>query len=123
MIDWQLVRFASPVLDLYDVLLTTSDKKSRAEYYHSMVDYYYQQLAAAIRRLGSDPDKLFTYDDLMAQMKKFGKYGMILTIISIVAFMPQENGVLLKDDATAQTMIRERATDMFDDFLQYGFYP
>lgn len=39
--------------------------------------HYHRTLAETIKKLGSDPEKLFTYDDLEGQLKKFGHFAFI----------------------------------------------
>lgn len=39
--------------------------------------YYHTTLSNSIKKLGSDPDKLFTFDEFEGQLKKFGKFAFI----------------------------------------------
>lgn len=66
--DFQLHRYCSPAVDLIDFIFTTSDKELRAKHYHSLIRLYYDQLALNIRLLGSDPAKIFTFEDLQSDL-------------------------------------------------------
>lgn len=44
--------------------------------------------------MGSDPQKLFTFNDLMGQFQQFGKYGLIFSPI-LVGVMVSDSGDIL----------------------------
>lgn len=138
--DWQFTRFTSPVFDLMDILLITSDKEIRAKNYHNVVQHYYDTLSTSIERLGSDPTKLFTFEDLQGQLKKFGKYSFYIAITSTVALLPDEcipsSSELCKTVPTADSNVTEyikqydekteitlrtRISDLFTDLLAWGY--
>jgi len=139
-LDWQS-RFESPALDLHDVLFTASDKSFRDKHYKNLIRHYHNTLSESIRRLGSDPDKLFTYADLEAELRKTGSYAMIISIITTLLVIPQAkhipdlyklNGDTSYNDDTdntyepfdeaTQQRYRERINGLFTDFMAYGFY-
>lgn len=138
--DWQS-RFQSPALDLHDVLFTTSDKIFRDHHYKNLIRHYHNTLSESIRRLGSDPEKLFTYADLEAELRKTGNYPMIISIITTLLVIPPSEHIPDLDkpnrdsagndeadhtydpfDEATQQRYRERINGLFTDFIAYGFY-
>lgn len=113
-LDWQLARYESPALDLHDVLFVTSDKASRKNYVH-LLEHYYRALQTSIRRLGTDPQQCFTFDDLMKQMKLFGKYGFCTAILSIPLIVGDVN------EPKIQTAFAQRVNDLVVDFMELGY--
>lgn len=138
LIDWQLSRYSPSVLDLLYSSYGATTKEFRAKYWKELIDVYYSSLCSITRRLGSDPEKLYTFSDFNDQLKKFGKYGLIFSINCIhfysctadlnefsKSLREDENNVILygniadsKMDAYAQA-INDAVTDMFDlDYIQ-----
>lgn len=121
--------------------MSTSDKEFRDKNLTNLIKYYYERLSAAIRRLGSDPDQLFTFDDLWSLLKKYGKYPFIAGLLTIVFALPADkdipdvnelsesaangddrpNAVIRFDDATEE-LLTERINDLFIDLTDLGFY-
>lgn len=139
--DWQFTRLVSPVFDLFDILLATSDKQLRNQSYESVIQHYYESLSVSIKRLGSDPAALFKFEDLEKQLKKFGKYGFFIALISSVALIPDdslpdlgemcctapimdsnENPNIKEYDEETETLLRSRIDDLFTDLIAWGYY-
>lgn len=92
LIDFQIARFASPVLDLLYFLFTSTVKSIRDQYFKDILNIYYSTLSTTIRKLGSDPDQLFPFDVLERQLKKFGKYGVLIapTLLQVITADPTD---------------------------------
>jgi len=84
-IDFQLSRYASPVLDLVYILFCCCTQETRSKYYDQLVHEYYETLAKFLKKYGYDPDILFPYEALLQQFRKFGMYaaGMALYVIHL----------------------------------------
>lgn len=65
------------MLDIVFFIFSATDKQLRAENYDNLIRIYYKHLSQHLTRLGSNPEKLFTFKDLLDQLKKFGQYGLI----------------------------------------------
>lgn len=75
-IDWQVVRVGSPAIDWHHCSIGwATDETFRQSEYQQLMKKYHITLAAQIRRLGSDPDTLFTFENFQSQVQKFGKYA------------------------------------------------
>lgn len=73
-VDWQIAHYSSPVLDVLYQIFTSTDKPFRDQHYHKLLHAYYASLSENIRKLGSDPNKLYTYENFQDQLRKFGDF-------------------------------------------------
>ena len=69
-LDLQTLQGGSPVCDLLYFIFTGSDEEFRAKYYEKMLDHYYTQLSAAMKRLNLDPEETFSREDFDYEMKE-----------------------------------------------------
>lgn len=140
-LDFQFSRYQPLVLDLFDILFTTSDKDFRHNHYDYSIKYYYNALSESIRRLGSDPEKLFSFGDLQSQLRKFGKYPFILGLISAPMVLPKAdaipdinqvgqnadrnnggNAYYEPYDEETQSIFHRRVNDLLTDLIDFGFH-
>lgn len=73
-----MTRYGSPVIDLLHYLYQTTDKQLRDAELNNLFQLYYSTISRNIEKLGSKPALLFSYDDFMEQMRKFGNYALVL---------------------------------------------
>lgn len=81
--DWQFTRYSTPILDLLLIIFSSTDKALRDQHYGDLLEMYYSTFSATIKRLGSDPKKLCSWTDFQGQMKKFGKFALVICPIII----------------------------------------
>lgn len=83
LIDWQLAQFGSPAIDVAVFLFCSLSPKLRNEHFDDFLNIYYTSLVATLKKLDSDANKLFTFENLHDQLRKFSKYVMYLAPIMI----------------------------------------
>ncbi|XP_077286800.1 uncharacterized protein LOC143911679 [Arctopsyche grandis] len=76
MIDFQLGRCASPILDIGFFIYACSTEDLRKEYYDSMLKHYHGILSKQIRAMGSDPEKIYSWNVFMDDVKKYSFFGL-----------------------------------------------
>lgn len=102
-----------------------------------MLERYYNALAAMVIRLGSNPQKLFTFDDLQCEMKRLGLFGYIIspimqelnfadasTIIDFDVYSENyEDKVAFIDafDGEPQRLYAERIKGIISDLVELGY--
>lgn len=59
----------------------------RARHYDTFMHIYHGSLSDFLRKLGSDPEKLFPYSALQDQLKRFGKFGLLLSLTILQALI------------------------------------
>lgn len=85
LIDWQWSRYVPPVLDFLYHVFATTDGAFRKQHYETIMKTYYSSLSGNIRKLGSDPDKLYTYENFQNQLRKFGAFPLLLGPFVVLA--------------------------------------
>lgn len=113
--DWQLAHYSSPVLDVLYNIFTSTTKEFRDQHYDTLLNTYYSSLCEMIRKLGSDPNKLYTFQDFTRQMAKFSEYALLYAPIILSIRMTQEKDVANLDEYAEQ---RESGKDV-DLFYQF----
>lgn len=81
-LDFQFGRCCSPALDIAGYLLASTNKQV-LERCDDLLKVYHNALNDLMRKLGSDPNIWFTLDDLVAQLKTVGRYGLIVAASTI----------------------------------------
>lgn len=127
-------------MDLTSYILSSTDKSLRNEHFDDFLQVYYSSLAAMIRRCGSDPEKLFTFENMQQQLSQFGVYG-ILTTPMLLSIMVSDSKELVNIDEVAELIntgttedfyiakfnqkslaaYKERLSDAIGDSKKYGW--
>ncbi|XP_045455065.1 uncharacterized protein LOC123664586 [Melitaea cinxia] len=110
-IDFQLTRCASPVLDVSFVFYGCTDKEMRSNCYDELIKYYYEVLSEQVRELGSDPDKVYSFDTYMQEIKKYSYFGLAFSFES-TPFI-----ILAPEDAISMEIEGDTKKNI-DDFWQ-----
>ncbi|OWR43359.1 uncharacterized protein LOC116773618 [Danaus plexippus] len=108
-IDFQISRCASPVLDVCFVFSACTEQELRTKYYDKLIDYYYEVLSQRITELGSDPNRLYSYDTYMMELKKYSYFGLLFSFESTPMI------ILPPEDAINMEMAGDQKRDI-DDF-------
>lgn len=92
LIDWQLSRYCSPVADLLYHIFGNLSKEFRDQHFNTLLRTYHESLSEIVKRLGSDPQKLFTFDDLQSELQKYGDFALLcVPMITQVRLVKSEN--------------------------------
>lgn len=62
-------------------MFSSTDRKLREEHYDKLIKVYHKSLSNTITKLGSDPEKLFSFNDLLGELKRYGRFGLLLAPI------------------------------------------
>ncbi|KAJ8708561.1 hypothetical protein PYW08_009943 [Mythimna loreyi] len=112
-IDFQLARCASPVLDLSFMIYACTSQDLREKHYDELLKYYYEVLSMQIRALGTDPDKVYSWDVFMSEIKKYSFFGLAFSFES-TPFI-----VLAPEDAVNMEMEGDKGMNI-EDVWQIG---
>lgn len=114
-VDWQISRYCPPVLDLLYNIFSSTDTSFRDQHYEKLLQTYYSSLSDTIRKLGSDPDKLYTYENFENQLRKFGRYALLCAplIIGITVAGPNDVSNL---DEYAELLNTDENVDVLKPF-------
>nr|XP_022920830.1 uncharacterized protein LOC111429212 [Onthophagus taurus] len=82
LIDWQCIRYNSPLLDFSYFFYTLSTKET-LDKIKTYLNFYYESLCERIIELGSDPKKLFPREVFIDHWRKFAPFGLALSFCVI----------------------------------------
>ncbi|XP_038218150.1 uncharacterized protein LOC119836764 [Zerene cesonia] len=111
MIDFQLSRYASPVLDLIFCIYACTDQDLRLQHYDDILKNYYSVLSTQIKELGSNPERVYSWDTFMGEVKKYSYFGLAFSFES-TPFI-----ILDPEDAIVMDMEGDEKKNI-DDFWQ-----
>lgn len=129
----------SPVVDLLYNLFSSTDKQFREQHYEDLLNTYYSSLSNGIQKLGSDPNKLFSFEQFQAQLRRFGETALLfapmLMLVKLVKpehIKPmaeyaacvergEEPDLINELDAETQTEFSRLVNDLFNDLLHLEY--
>lgn len=113
--DFQISRYCSPVLDLHYNLFSGTDKEFRDKNYEKLLKTYHSSLSETIRKLGSDPEKLYSYENFQKELKKFGYFALLTgPMIAQIRVAGAED---IRDlDDYSERVDRGETADLLNDF-------
>lgn len=141
LLDWQICRYASPVLDLMYFIFTASTKTFRDRHYEDLLNLYHDTLSDFLRRLGSDPEQMFPRTAFDDQLVRFGRFGLLMAtmLLPIITTKKEdipdldgmaeklENGVDVSSEINnfksegTQDIYREKMAGCCRDMVRLGY--
>lgn len=113
-IDYQISRYVSPVLDLVYFMFASTDKAFRDEHYDELIKIYHNSFSKFLKRLGEDPEQLFSFEEFDKQLKKYGRFGMPMALMLIPIITTQTKD-LPDFDRMAELMEEFKKGDQMSD--------
>ncbi|XP_035896949.1 uncharacterized protein LOC118505364 isoform X1 [Anopheles stephensi] len=83
LIDFQMVRCGSPVLDIVLFLYCCTDQALRSAHYDQLLGAYHQSFSEMLTDLGTDARETFPATALTAELERFGRFGCGIAVESI----------------------------------------
>lgn len=140
-LDWQLIRYISPAIDLVYNIFTSTDKALRDKEYENLLRLYHESLSHTVKLLGSDPDQLFTFVNLQDELKSCGTYAFLLAPMLLQVSLADSSELSNLDemsdriaegekghelitglDEKAQQAFSQRLNDVFDHLFKLGYH-
>ncbi|KAK9298051.1 hypothetical protein QLX08_008407 [Tetragonisca angustula] len=97
-LDFQLARCASPVLDLSTSFYSCTEKPLWDEKFDTFLKYYYNELSKNITLLGSNPENVYSWSTFMKETKEQFIFGMIFAMEIIPMVLLDDTDVFDLDD-------------------------
>lgn len=79
-------------------LFSSTDKSLRDQEYDNLLALYYESLAKTVRLLGSNPDQLFTFENLKDELKRFGNFSLLMVPMIIEVSQAHSNEISKMDE-------------------------
>lgn len=137
--DWQLAHYSPAAVDILYNIFTSTDKKFRDQHYTTLLDTYYASLCEMIRKLGSDPNELYTFDTFQLQLAQFSEFALLYAPIIFSIRVAQEKDIanldeyaehlengkdvdlLYQFDEKTQMIYSQLINDAVTDLVDYGY--
>jgi hypothetical protein len=110
-IDWQLSKKSSPILDLSYFLFTTVSKEDIEEL-DVILKNYHNSLLDNLKNLGGTEDNFYPFDQFSNDWKEYCKYGVILAGVIHKFSLSEE------DEVPDMAKAAEDGQDMSKSFLK-----
>lgn len=105
LIDFQLSRYSSPVVDLMHYLCTSTDRDLRKQHFKELLDIYYQTLREHLEYYQLDVGVVYPKEIFLQHLKEIGIFGLCMAAFSIPFFISNSNE--LPDMDEVATAIRD----------------
>ncbi|XP_063626974.1 uncharacterized protein LOC134798475 [Cydia splendana] len=126
-VDWQTVRSGCAVTDLLYLVFAGSDKAFRDQHYTRLLDEYYAQLQAALRRLRLDPDMLYPRADFDYELQQSLPYGLLICVFVLPLVTVEAANAPRMDDmgldawqVKTSSLFSDRLNGVVDDYVAWG---
>ncbi|EDV52476.1 uncharacterized protein LOC6545752 [Drosophila erecta] len=94
LIDFQMSRFAPPVLDVVHYLFACTEKQLRDEHFPAFMDAYYNTLDLKLATCNLSLKDIYPRSVFNRQLQLFGVYGLIMGAFSLPFFISNANEVI-----------------------------
>lgn len=133
-LDWATIGYVSPAYDLIHNIFNSTDKALRDKEYNNLIATYYESLTQTTKLLGSEPEKLFTRENLEEELKRFGNFALIVTPLFILSAQIQLNDSNTDDTVEDNTErsgglseknrmeYDRRINGLLEDVVNLGYY-
>lgn len=90
-LDWQISRLHSPVLDLSYFIYSTCSEEM-LNHFDELLDTYYSSFSTFLTKLGCDLEFIFPYSTLRKHWKKYSLYGflMVTSFLHVMAYESED---------------------------------
>ncbi|XP_050513265.1 uncharacterized protein LOC126888880 isoform X2 [Diabrotica virgifera virgifera] len=81
-VDFQLARIGTPVYDLASCLYACSSPEHLSDF-NRLLEVYYSSLSQSLTAMDCDPEKIYSFEDLTGDWKKYSKFGFSYAVFAI----------------------------------------
>ncbi|KAE8751674.1 EcKinase 2 [Frankliniella occidentalis] len=136
LLDFQLARFGPPVLDIAYLVYCCTVREFRDKHLDKLLGEYHDQLSANLRRLGSDPDKVYSRETMQAQLRERMRFGLGMAVMTVPLFLADpdeipdmdeqfEKGADMKEMLKVETKSaperNKRISDVLEEMMERGW--
>lgn len=140
-LDFQIIFYGSPAIDIFYNIFSSTDKALRDKEYTNLIKLYHESLSKTVKLLGSDPDELFTFENLLSELKRFGVYALLMSPMLLQVSLAHSNEISNMDEmfdkvaegeskinlvtelsSEGQSEYHRRLNEVFEDVIQLGYY-
>ncbi|XP_068620453.1 uncharacterized protein [Battus philenor] len=126
-VDYQMLKVSNPIMDLMYFIFSGTDEDFHDKYYHKLLNHYYTELCAAMRRLNVDPEITYPKDDYESDLKELQAYGVFvgMMMVPMVTVDPEDAPSMdIEDIKDFKIKINDvsirRMNGVFNTFIKLG---
>ncbi|XP_077285074.1 uncharacterized protein LOC143910456 [Arctopsyche grandis] len=130
-IDWQVIRFLSPITDIAYMMFVSTDQQIRSDCYTRSLDLYYETLSTNLTMMGCKPSECYPREVFEDQIKSTMPFGLISSMMLLPIILCEKDDVPEMDispedynednlDKLLTDYCRERMNGVAKDFVSYG---
>ncbi|GBP25971.1 hypothetical protein EVAR_84530_1 [Eumeta japonica] len=132
-IDYQLMRYASPVTDISFYLSMSTGRGLRCRHYARLLDIYYGTLAAVLRQGSLDVNEVYPREIFERHLRKYSVLGLVEALIALkiitgdseaaldVSEMNEKVTDVPAVDEGREALYIDRVNGVVDDFFSNGY--
>lgn len=102
---------------------------------------YHESLSKTVKLLGSDPEELFSFEDLLSELKRCGVYALLMSPMLLQVSLAHSNEISNMDEmfdkvaegeskinlvtglsSEGQSEYDRRLNEVFEDVIKLGYY-
>ena len=136
LIDFQVMRYASPVLDISYFLFNSTTKDLRDEYYDDFMRNYHRDLCKFLEELGVDAAEKVPWELFQEELRQFGAYGWGMAMLVIPLFLADKEDIVavdeevecdspekmfIKNSSDDNAVFETRMSDVLEDVVRLGY--
>ncbi|KAG5676170.1 hypothetical protein PVAND_006019 [Polypedilum vanderplanki] len=97
LIDWQISRYCSPVIDLIYFFFICTDQQLRLKHFDEFLRIYHHSLKELLDHLGGDTMTQFPFTALLRHLKRFAKFGVVMAAMAVPMLQTKKEDIIDMD--------------------------
>ncbi|CAG9853994.1 unnamed protein product [Phyllotreta striolata] len=118
LLDFQMSRLASPILDLSYYLYSTADRNVLDKFDH-LLEEYHKELENYLRQYDINVDDLLTLKRLRTSWRKYGRFGFAMSAFILRAALSKEDEVIDFSAEVADSTIQNLQINVIEKEEEY----
>lgn len=119
--------YTSLAIDYLYYIFSTTDKDTRQKEYHNLVKLYHEKISENIVAMGSDPEKLISFDDFQNELKRAGNFTLLVAPLLLQLSLTKSNNNETEnggdtEDREFRNAFNKRMSGVIDDCIDLGYY-
>ncbi|CAH1099691.1 unnamed protein product [Psylliodes chrysocephalus] len=117
LLDYQVLRYSSPALDVQFVLYLHTDKQTRDNSGTKLLNEYYTNLKQNLEKYGVDIEHIYSYETYQKALEEVKPMAMVTALSYMqLTLLPKESKHVLEDPVLARRFLSEDRTDIIDKY-------
>lgn len=133
LIDYQLMRFATPVTDVVYYIYMSTDGQFLSKHYETVINTYYGTLTAVLRECNLNVEEIYPKKIFERQLREYSVLGLVEALISMMIITaPFEDALKMTKikyqfcnerirESEGNILFKERVNDVVKDFFSRNY--